>query len=133
VLLPVAVVLGRALDALSLGEEAATALGVRVGQARLGLIGVGASLAAVAVAATGPIGFVAFIAPHIARRLAWRTGAVVIPVAALSGAVLVVVADMVAARLLAPTQLPVGIVTSVLGAPFFLFLLYRAGRIGAGA
>lgn len=132
-LLPVAAVLARSLDALSLGEDAATALGVRVGRARLSLVTVGAALAAVAVAATGPIGFVAFIAPHIARRLADRTGAAVLPVAALSGAVLVLAADLVAGLVLAPTQLPVGIVTVVLGAPYFLFLLQRANRVGAGA
>jgi len=133
VLLPAVAVLARSLDALSLGEEAATALGVRVGRARLGLVAVAAALAAAAVAATGPIGFVAFIAPHIARRLADRTGGAVLPVAALSGAVLVLTADLIAGLVLAPTQLPVGIVTSVLGAPFFLLLLYRANKIGTGA
>lgn len=132
VLLPAAGALTRSLDVLSLGEEAATALGVRVGRARLGLVAVGAALAAVAVAATGPIGFVAFIAPHIARRLADRTGGAVLPVAALAGALLVLVADLVAGLVLAPTQLPVGIVTSVLGAPYFLFLLHRANKVGAG-
>lgn len=110
--------LARSLDALSLGEDAATALGVRVGHTRLGLVAVATVLAAVAVAATGPVGFVAFIASHIARRLADRTGGAVLPVAALSGAVLVLMADLVAGLVLAPTQLPAGIVTSVLGAPY---------------
>lgn len=132
-LLPVAAVLARSLDALSLGEDAATALGVRVGHTRLGLVAVATVLAAVAVAATGPVGFVAFIASHIARRLADRTGGAVLPVAALSGAVLVLMADLVAGLVLAPTQLPAGIVTSVLGAPYFLFLLQRANRTGAAA
>ena len=89
---------------------------------------VGAALAAFAVAAAGPIGFVAFIAPHLARRLTGLTGAAVLPATALVGGVLVMVCDLVARLVLAPVELPVGVVTAVVGAPFFLYLLHRANR-----
>lgn len=126
VLFPAAAALTRALDALSLGEESSVALGVDVARSRLALVVVAAALAAFAVAAAGPIGFVAFIAPHIARRLSGLTGAAVLPAAALVGGVLVMVCDLVARLVLAPIELPVGTVTAVVGAPFFLYLLYRA-------
>jgi iron complex transport system permease protein len=133
VLIPAALLLASRLDALSLGEDTAKALGVDVNRARLALIVVGSALAAVAVAAAGPIGFVALIAPLIARRLADATGGAVLPVSMLTGAVLVCGSDLIGRWLLAPRELPVGIVTSILGAPFFLYLLYRANRTGAGA
>jgi iron complex transport system permease protein len=131
VLAPAVALLARSLDALSLGEDQARALGVRVELARLGLVVAAAGLAAIAVAATGPIGFVAFIAPHIARVLTRASGAAVLPAAALCGALLVLASDLVGRLLLSPTEIPVGIVTSVLGAPFFLWLLYRASRTRA--
>jgi iron complex transport system permease protein len=128
VLAPAVALLARSLDALSLGEEQARALGVRVERARLGLVATGAGLAAVAVAAAGPIGFVALIAPHIAQVLTRATGAAMLLPSALCGAALVLVSDLVGRLLLADTEIPVGLVTSVLGAPFFLWLLYRANR-----
>jgi iron complex transport system permease protein len=128
VLAPVVALLARSLDALALGEDQARALGVRVERARLGLVVAAAGLAAIAVAAAGPMVFVAFIAPHIARVLTRASGAAVLPAAALCGALLVLASDLVGRLLLSPTEIPVGIVTSVLGAPFFLWLLYRASR-----
>lgn len=130
-LLPVVAALGRSIDALALGEEAARGLGVRVERARLALVVTAAALAAVAVAAAGPIGFVAFVAPHIARRLTAAPGAAVLPAAALCGAALVLTADLAGRFVLAPDELPVGIVSSILGAPFFLYLLYRSNRVRA--
>jgi iron complex transport system permease protein len=128
ILMPAIALLARSLDALSLGEDQARALGVRVEAARLGLVVAAAGLAAIAVAAAGPIVFAAFIAPHIARRLTRASGAAVLPAAALCGALLVLASDLVGRLLLSPTEIPVGIVTSVIGAPFFLWLLYRANR-----
>jgi iron complex transport system permease protein len=128
VLGPAVALLARSLDALSLGEDQARALGVRVERARLGLVVAAAGLAAIAVAAAGPIGFVAFIAPHIARGLTHAAGAAVLPASALCGAALVLASDLAGRLLLSPTEIPVGIVTSVIGAPFFLWLLYRANR-----
>ena len=128
VLTPAVAVLGRSLDALALGDETARALGVNVERTRLGLVAVGAALAAVGVAAAGPVAFVAFVAPLIARRLTGVHGAAVMPAAALCGAALLPAADVAGRIVFAPTEMPVGIVTSVLGAPVFLYLLFRANR-----
>jgi iron complex transport system permease protein len=105
-LAPAVAVLARSLDALALGEDQARALGVRVERARVGLVVAAAGLAAVAVAATGPLGFVAFIAPHIARVLTRATGAAVLPAAALCGAVLVLASDLAGRLLLSPDEIP---------------------------
>jgi len=103
---------------------------MRVERARLGLVVVAVVLAALAVAVAGPVGFVAFIAPHIARRLADTSGAGALPASAAVGALLVLASDLAAQRLFAPASLPVGIVTALLGAPYFLYLLQRANRLG---
>jgi iron complex transport system permease protein len=123
-LLPALLALGRALDVLALGDEVATGLGLRVERARLALLAGAVVLTGVAVAATGPIGFVAFISPHIARRIARRDRLLV---AACVGALLVCLADLVGRLAFSPTQIPVGIVTSVIAAPYFLLLLRRSG------
>jgi iron complex transport system permease protein len=130
VLVPAALALGRRLEALQLGDDLARALGAPVERTRLALVVVAVALAALSVSVAGPIAFVAFIAPHIARRLAATSGAGALPASAAVGALLMLVSDIVAQRLLAPTSLPVGIVTAVLGAPYFLYLLRRAGRLG---
>lgn len=133
VLVPAAAALARSLDALALGDEMARSLGVHVERTRLALVLVGAALAAVGVAAAGPVAFVAFVAPLIARRLTGVHGAAVMPAAALCGAALMPAADVLGRVVFAPTEMPVGIVTSLLGAPVFLYLLYRTNRArGAG-
>ncbi|WP_283137599.1 FecCD family ABC transporter permease [Rhizohabitans arisaemae] len=124
VLLPAALLLGRPQRALQLGDETAGALGVRVHRARVAQLLCGAALAAFATAATGPILFVALAAPQIARRLA-RTGAPPVTAAALTGAAIVLAADLIGQRLLADLIVPVGVVTGVLGAPFLLWQLAR--------
>jgi iron complex transport system permease protein len=129
VLVPASIALLRALDALSLGDDVARSLGVRVERVRLALVVVGSALAGVAVSAAGPVGFVAFVAPHIARRLVGVPGSAVLPVAALTGGVLVLAADLVGRILLSPREVPVGIITAIIGAPFFLYLLHRANRV----
>lgn len=131
VLLPATLLLGRQLRLLELGDDAARGLGVRVEPARLALVAAAVALAAVATASAGPIAFVALIAPQIARRLARGPGAPLVA-AALVGAALVLVADLVARRAFSPTELPVGVVTGLIGAPYLLWLLARANRIGAG-
>ena len=130
VLGPLAILMQRTLDRLDLGDDTATALGVHVGRAKLSLVLVGVSLAALGVAAAGPIAFVAFVAGPVARRLVDSPRACVVP-AAFVGALLTVVADLAARRLLAPTELPVGIMTAVVGAPYLLWLLARQARTGA--
>lgn len=130
VLAPLIVLAQRSLDRLELGDDTATALGVRVGRAKLLLILLAVGLAALAVAAAGPIVFIAFVSAPIARRMTSTPGACVVP-AACVGALLTVAADLAARRVLAPTELPVGIATAVLGAPYLLWLLARRARTGS--
>jgi iron complex transport system permease protein len=129
VLVPFTVLLARQLRMLDLGDDAAKGLGTRVELARGALLLAGVALAAVAVASAGPVGFVALVSPQVARRLVGGSSAALLPSAAF-GALLLVASDLVARRLFAPTELPVGIVTAVLGAPYLLFLLARANQIG---
>lgn len=114
----------RELDLLSLGDDVARGRGQRVNLLR-GLMMLGCALiAGAAVAAAGPIAFVGLAAPHIARALTGRSHVTLIPASALTGALIVLAADIVARRALAPVQLPVGVVTALLGAPFFGYLLW---------
>jgi iron complex transport system permease protein len=129
-LTPIAIWLQRWLDRLELGDDTATALGVSVDRAKLWLVAVGACLAAVAAAAAGPITFVAFVAGPIARRLTGSPGACLLP-AAFVGAAVTLTADIAARLAFAPAELPVGIVTAVIGAPYLLWLLTRQIRTGA--
>lgn len=130
VLVPAVAALARPLRALQLGDETAKGLGVSVERSRLALIVVAVALVAVATAAAGPVAFVAFVAAPIARRLV--NAPVTLVPAALVGALLLIVSDVVARRVLAPSELPVGIVTGVLGAPYLMWLLARANKIGRG-
>jgi iron complex transport system permease protein len=132
VLLPIALAFGRHLETLQLGDEVARTLGASVERTRLGLLAIGVVLTGVAVAATGPIAFVAFIAPHIARRLAGSVApSAIVPLAGAIGSLIIVAADLAGRTAFASHEIPVGIVTSIIAAPYFLFLLYRAGRMGA--
>jgi len=130
VLLPLAMWMGRSLRLLELGDDTAAAMGVRIGRARFGIVVVGVGLAALATASAGPVAFVALMAPPIARRIVHAPGITIVPTA-LVGALLTVSADLMARRLLAPLELPVGIFTAVLGAPYLLWLLTRETRMGA--
>ncbi|MGE2729353.1 FecCD family ABC transporter permease [Mycolicibacterium vaccae] len=126
---PILAVLARQLRLLELGDDLATSLGSRQGH-RVALVLVAVALAAMATAAAGPIGFVALVAPQIARRLLAERNTGLAPAAAI-GALLVVGADLAARLVFAPVGMPVGVVTAVLGAPVLLFLLARANRIGS--
>jgi iron complex transport system permease protein len=123
--LAVAWLYARDLNVLSLGDETAQTMGVDVVVARRLLIAASAILAAAAVAAAGLIGFVGLIVPHIMRLLIGPDNRRVIPAAALGGAVLIVLADAGARLGPSGTEIPVGIITAALGAPFFLFILRR--------
>lgn len=125
VLAPVALLLARRLQVLGLGDETAGALGLRTGGTRSSAVVVGAALAAIAVAAAGPVLFVALVTPHVARLLAGPMTAGVLVLAGALGAALVLASDLVAQHAL-PVIVPVGVVTAALGAPYFLFLLHRA-------
>ncbi|MGI5350394.1 FecCD family ABC transporter permease [Streptomyces sp. CA-250714] len=131
VLLPTALLLGRLMRTLQLGDDVAAGLGTRVQTVRLAIAVTGAALVAFATAAAGPIAFVALAAPQIAQRLA-RAAAPPPLAAGLTGAVLVLVSDVAARTLIPDTELPVGIVTGVLGAPVLLWLLIRTNRAGSG-
>ena len=131
VLLPITLALGRHLRSLQLGDDTAKGLGTRVEKVRVSLIVSGVGLAAVATASAGPVAFVALVSPQIARRLAGG-GTAALGCATLVGAALMVASDLVARRIFAPTELPVGVVTAVIGAPYLLWLLARANRIGKG-
>ncbi|MFF5566096.1 FecCD family ABC transporter permease [Streptomyces sp. NPDC012623] len=117
---------------VSLDDDTATALGVRLGRVRLGLVLLGVVLASVATGAAGPVDFVALLAPQIARRLT-RTAQIPLLCSALLGAVIVVLADLLARRLLAPTELPVGVLTAAVGAPYLIWLIIRGRAAGTGA
>ncbi|MDI1461642.1 iron chelate uptake ABC transporter family permease subunit [Catellatospora sp. KI3] len=121
--------LGGRLRTLELGDEAAAALGVRVGPVRLAYLAVGVALTAAATAVAGPVSFVALAAPQLARRLAGTAGIALAPAAA-TGALLLAGSDFLAARAFAPTTLPVGVVTVALGGVYLVWLLAAQGRRG---
>jgi iron complex transport system permease protein len=112
----------RALNGLLLGEEAAAHLGVDVARERVILIALGSLVTAAAVAISGLIGFVGLVVPHVVRLVMGPNARVVLPLSAVAGATLLVAADLLA-RLLG--DVPVGVVTAIMGGPFFLFLLRR--------
>jgi len=127
VLVPAALVLSFVMGALQYGDDTAKGLGVRVNTARSLLLLVGVGLAAVATAGAGPIVFVALVAPQIAQRL---VGSSRPPIGAsmVIGAALTVISDVIARTAFGAVELPVGVVTAVLGAPYLLYLLIRQGR-----
>src|SRR5439155_15214409 len=121
------------LNLLSLGEERAAQLGVEVMRVKRRTIGVGALLAACAVSVAGVIGFVGLMTPHLLRLVVGADHRRLLPAVLLAGPTLLILADLVARTVLSPQELPVGIVTALLGGPFFLFLLRREGKGAAGA
>jgi len=121
----IAFVASPSLNVLSLGDDAARGLGLRVGAARLAFTGLAAALAASAVAVVGLLGFVGLIVPHAARLLVGADHRLLVPTSAAFGAALVVTADLAARTAFGPLELPVGILTAGLGAPFFLYILKR--------
>ncbi|MGH8882590.1 MAG: iron chelate uptake ABC transporter family permease subunit, partial [Stackebrandtia sp.] len=116
----------REMDLLALDEDTPRVLGVRLERTRLALLVASALLAACAVAAVGVIGFVGLVAPHAARALVGTKHARVLPVAALLGALLVSFADTLGRTVIAPAQIPAGLVTAIIGTPYFIWLLWRS-------
>lgn len=127
ILVPLALVLTFVLGALQLGDDTARGLGVRVGRTRTFLLLVACGLAAVATASAGPILFVGLVAPQIAVRLAGTSRPPLLASMTI-GAALVVGSDVIARTCFGSVELPVGIVTAILGAPFLLYLLARTSR-----
>ncbi|MGG1658432.1 FecCD family ABC transporter permease [Brevibacillus sp. NRS-1366] len=124
-LLPYVFFKARVMNVLNLGEELATGLGAPVSREQVKLLAAAVGLAASCVAVSGGIGFVGLIGPHLARRLVGPKHEMLLPAAALAGALLVIVADTIGRWILQPSEIPTGIVVAVIGAPYFLYLLAR--------
>lgn len=130
ILLPGVIIFGslavlkvRELDVLSLNEAVATSLGSRINAQRLQLLGIAIALSATAVSVAGAIGFVGLIAPHLARRWVGSNHSQLLPVAALFGALLMAISDWMGRTLFTTVELPCGLITAILGAPYFAYLL----------
>lgn len=125
VVVSVVVLIGsrRLLDVLAVGDEEAAALGVDVGKVRLVVVAAATLGTAVVVSVSGLIGFVGIVVPHTLRLLVGSSYRVLLPLSALAGAAFLVGADVVARTVLSPAELPIGVVTSFLGAPFFVMVL----------
>ncbi|MCD7437307.1 iron ABC transporter permease [Streptomyces lincolnensis] len=121
-----------ALNALAMGDETSAALGVRPGRLRRELFLVTAAVTGTVVAVSGAIGFVGLMVPHVVRMLVGSDHRRVLAVAPLAGAVLLVWADLLSRLLLAPAELPVGVITAVVGVPAFLLLMRRGGYAFGG-
>ena len=119
----------RTLDVLSLGDEEAASLGVQPARVRL-MVVVAASLATAAVVSvSGLIGFVGIIVPHTVRLLVGVSNRVVLPLSVLFGAAFLAMADLLARTLLAPAEIPIGVVTAFFGGPFFIVVLRTSRRV----
>lgn len=121
----VILVFSRDLNVLLLGDEQAAHLGVNVERVKLVLLIASSCLAASAVAVSGVIGFVGLIVPHLVRLIVGPDYRVLTPLSAVTGGLLLIMADTLARTLMAPAEMPMGIITTVLGGPFFLYLLHR--------
>jgi iron complex transport system permease protein len=129
VLLPIIFWHSRALRTMEMGDDTARALGIHVTRSRAILSACSVLLAAAAVAITGPIGFIALVAPALAMRITGSPGVAIIP-SAILGAVLLLAADQLAQLMPATLQFPVGIFTAIVGAPYLLWLVWRSSRGG---
>ena len=124
--------LARVLDGLSLGDATAVSLGLPVAPMRAALVAVLALATGTAVAQTGLIAFVGLAAPHLVRSIVKTTHGQLMLLASLLGGVLLMAADTLARGLLAPQELPVGVLTAVLGGGYLLWLMHRAGTVSGG-
>lgn len=119
---------GRVLNAFALGEQEAAFLGFRVKQVKIGIIFLTAIMVGAAVSVSGVIGFLGLIAPHIARLWLGSNYKILMPSSAIIGAILLMVADLISRTVVAPKEIPVGIITAILGTPLFLSLLISQKR-----
>ena len=118
----------RTLDILSLGDEGATALGVSTRRTRILFLAAGAALAALATAVAGNIAFLGLLGPQIALRITGMRHRLLLPLAALISSILLVVADMLARNLFSPLEIPTGILVSMIGIPYFIYLMMKLDR-----
>ncbi|MDF2958398.1 MAG: fecD [Paenibacillus sp.] len=128
VLLPLVLLCSRKLDVLSLGDDIAQGLGERTGRSRMLLLAAAVGLTGACVAVAGSIGFLGLIAPHIARKLMGPVHARSLPVTALTGSLLLLLADTAGRIVMVPKEVPAGIVIALIGAPYFLYFRRRESR-----
>jgi iron complex transport system permease protein len=115
----------RSLDLLLAGEEIAASRGLDLDRSRWVILATVSAMVGSLVAVTGPIGFIGLIVPHILRRFVGPTHAILIPACFFAGGAFLAVCDLAARTVMAPAELPVGVLTALLGGPFFLWLLMR--------
>ena len=125
VLLPLPFIFCRDLDTLALGENKASTLGVTVNKVQISVLVLAVALSTTAVAICGPIAFLGLVAPHLARRLVGGRHRTLLPAALIIGALLLQLSDILARVIDPPTELPAGILTAIIGAPYFFYLLMR--------
>ncbi|MEO0873323.1 MAG: iron chelate uptake ABC transporter family permease subunit, partial [Bacteroidota bacterium] len=118
----------RELNALLLGEKEAAYLGVPVEKVKTRIIILSALIVGVCISQTGIIGFVGLVIPHFLRLLFGSNYRALLPLSALTGAIFLVSTDTLARTIVAPAELPIGIITAIIGAPFFLWLIYRTQK-----
>ncbi|NOZ76177.1 MAG: iron chelate uptake ABC transporter family permease subunit [Euryarchaeota archaeon] len=123
-------VFARELNAMQMGEEAAVGLGIDIEEVKKVLLALSALVAGVAVSVSGIIGFVGLVIPHMVRLVVGPDHRILVPAAALVGASFLILADTAARSIISPAELPVGIITAFLGAPFFIYLLRRRRGVG---
>ena len=125
VLLPLPFIFCRDLDTLGLGENKASTLGITVNKVQISVLVLAVALSTTAVAICGPIAFLGLVAPHLARRLVGGRHRTLLPAALIIGALLLQLSDILARVIDPPTELPAGILTAIIGAPYFFYLLMR--------
>ncbi len=125
ILLPLPFIFCRDLDTLGLGENKASTLGVTVNKVQISVLVLAVALSTTAVAICGPIAFLGLVAPHLARRLVGGRHRTLLPAALIIGALLLQLSDILARVIDPPTELPAGILTAIIGAPYFFYLLMR--------
>jgi len=125
VLLPLPFIFCRDLDTLGLGENKASTLGVTVNKVQISVLVLAVALSTTAVAICGPIAFLGLVAPHLARRLVGGRHRILLPAALIIGALLLQLSDILSRAFDTPTELPAGILTAIIGAPYFFYLLMR--------
>lgn len=126
ILIPIALYMANKLNVFNLGDEVASGLGTNIERERAGLLLIAVALAGASVAAGGAIAFLGLVVPHIARKLVGPLHQLIIPISAILGALLLMVAETISKNILAPSQIPVGIVVSILSAPYFIYLLMKS-------
>lgn len=129
ILIAIAITFSRKIDVINLGENLAISLGENIKLLRWSLLALSTILAATAVSVIGTIGFIGLLAPHIAKSLVGNKHKFMLPLSAIIGALILTIADTVGRWIFAPVEVPAGIVTAIVGAPYFLYLLFKKNNV----